>query len=201
MTEFAYQELLPLSDDTTPYRCLTSDHVSTARFEGQAMVKVEDAGLTLLAREAMRDIAHYLRPAHLAQLRKILDDPEASQNDKFVALDLLEEREHRRRRRAADVSGHRHRDRDGQEGPAGVDAGRRRSRARARHLRDVRRAQPALLAARAAQHVRGEEHRHELAGADRALRGAGRGLQVPVHGQGRRLGQQELTCIKRRRRC
>jgi fumarate hydratase class I len=89
MTEFAYQELLPIGDDTTPYRCLTTDHVSSARFEGQTVVKVEDAGLTLLAREAMRDIAHYLRPAHLTQLRKILDDPEASQNDKFVALDLL----------------------------------------------------------------------------------------------------------------
>src|SRR3954468_19034832 len=89
MTEFAHQEMLPLAADPTPYRLLTTDHVSSARFEGKTIVKVESAGLTLLAREAMREISHYLRPAHLQQLRKILDDPEASANDKFVALDLL----------------------------------------------------------------------------------------------------------------
>jgi fumarate hydratase class I len=89
MTDFVHQELLELGDDTTPYRKLTSDHVSTALFEGQRVVKVDDEGLSLLARAAMRDIAHYLRPEHLAQLRVILDDPEASSNDKFVALDLL----------------------------------------------------------------------------------------------------------------
>ena len=89
MPEFSYQELLPLAADTTAYRCLTTDHVTTAHFAGRDIVQVEPAGLTLLAREAMRDIAHFLRPAHLAQLRKILDDPEASHNDKFVALDLL----------------------------------------------------------------------------------------------------------------
>jgi fumarate hydratase, class I len=89
MTEFAFQELLPLAKDSTPYRLLTRDFVSTAEFEGRPIVKVDPAGLTLLAREAMRDIAHFLRPGHLAQLRKIVDDPEASDNDKFVALDLL----------------------------------------------------------------------------------------------------------------
>jgi fumarate hydratase, class I len=90
MTEFAFQELLPLpAKDATPYRLLTRDFVSTAEFDGRPIVKLDPAGLTLLAREAMRDIAHFLRPGHLAQLRKILDDPEASDNDKFVALDLL----------------------------------------------------------------------------------------------------------------
>jgi fumarate hydratase class I len=89
MVDFAYREMLPLAGDDTPYRQLTSDHVSIGRFEGEAVVKVQREGLTFLAREAMRDLAHYLRPAHLAQLRKILDDPEASHNDKFVALDLL----------------------------------------------------------------------------------------------------------------
>jgi fumarate hydratase class I len=89
MTEFAFQELLPLAEDPTPYRLLTRDFVSTAEFEGRPIVKVQPEGLTLLAREAMRDIAHFLRPGHLAQLRKILDDPEASDNDRFVALDLL----------------------------------------------------------------------------------------------------------------
>jgi fumarate hydratase, class I len=89
MADFSYQELLPIDDDATPYREVTRDHVSAGRFEDHAIVKVEPAGLSRLAAEAMRDIAHYLRPGHLAQLRKILDDAEASDNDKFVALDLL----------------------------------------------------------------------------------------------------------------
>jgi fumarate hydratase, class I len=89
MPEFQYQELLPLGHDDTPYRRLDAELVSTASFEGQRIVKVQSEALTLLAAEAMRDIAHLLRPSHLAQLRKILDDPEASDNDKFVALDLL----------------------------------------------------------------------------------------------------------------
>lgn len=87
--EFQFQPLLPLLSDDTPYRKLTSDHVSTFEGGGRSFLKVEAAGLTLLAREAMVDIAHFLRPGHLAQLRNILDDPEASANDKFVALDLL----------------------------------------------------------------------------------------------------------------
>jgi fumarate hydratase, class I len=89
MPDFQFQELFELAESTTPYKLLTRDHVSTASFEGQPIVKVESAALTLLASTAMREIAHYLRPGHLAQLRKILDDPEASANDKFVALDLL----------------------------------------------------------------------------------------------------------------
>ena len=82
-------DILPLGEDTTPYRLLTKDFVSTSSFEGQPILKVDPAGLERLAFEAMKDIAHYFRPGHLAQLRKILDDPEASPNDKFVALDLL----------------------------------------------------------------------------------------------------------------
>jgi fumarate hydratase class I len=89
MADAAYQELLPVGADDTPFRRVTQEHVSRAQFDGQPMVKVQAEGLTLLAREAMHDIAHYLRSAHLAQLRKILDDAEASPNDKFVALDLL----------------------------------------------------------------------------------------------------------------
>jgi len=87
--EFKFQSMLPLGSDDTPYRKLTSDYVSTFDAGGQTFVKVEAEGLALLARQAMSDIAHLLRPAHLAQLRSILDDPEASPNDKFVALDLL----------------------------------------------------------------------------------------------------------------
>ena len=89
MTAFHYQDMLPLGEDTTPYRLLTKDHVSTFDAAGKTFLKVEVEALTLLAQHAMRDIAHLLRPGHLAQLRKILDDPEASPNDKFVALDLL----------------------------------------------------------------------------------------------------------------
>ncbi len=89
MSEFEYQDMLPLGADETPYRLLTKDGVSTFEAAGTTFLRVEPEVLTLLTREAMRDIAHLLRPGHLTQLRKILDDPEASENDRFVALDLL----------------------------------------------------------------------------------------------------------------
>ncbi|NJM90938.1 MAG: fumarate hydratase [Myxococcales bacterium] len=89
MATFDYQEILPLGEDATPYRKLSSDFVSTFSAGGHSFLHVEPTALTVLAREAMRDIAHLLRPAHLAQLRKILDDTEASPNDHFVALELL----------------------------------------------------------------------------------------------------------------
>ena len=90
MPEFAYQDLLPLGADETPYRLLTTEGVSTVETEVGTFLKVEPEALSLLAREAMFEIAHFLRPGHLAQLRGILDDPEASGNDRFVALDLLQ---------------------------------------------------------------------------------------------------------------
>jgi fumarate hydratase class I len=83
--EFDYTDLLPLGPADTPYRLLTTDGVSV---DGD-FVRVEPEALRLLTATAMRDIAHLLRPGHLAQLRSILDDPEASPNDRFVALDLL----------------------------------------------------------------------------------------------------------------
>ncbi|MFI9047596.1 fumarate hydratase [Streptomyces sp. NPDC053427] len=89
MPEFAYTDLLPTGEDNTPYRLVTSEGVSTFEADGRTFLKVEPEALRKLAAEAMHDISHYLRPAHLAQLRKILDDPEASANDRFVALDLL----------------------------------------------------------------------------------------------------------------
>src|SRR6478735_7493374 len=89
MTSVQYEELLPIGHDDTPYRLVTSDYVSTFEAAGKHFVKIEPEALTKLTAEAMRDIAHLLRPGHLAQLRKILDDAEASPNDKFVALDLL----------------------------------------------------------------------------------------------------------------
>jgi fumarate hydratase class I len=89
MPEFAYTDLLPLGEDTTPYRLVTAEGVSTFQADGRTFLKVDPEALRKLAAEAMHDISHYLRPAHLAQLRRILDDPEASPNDRFVALDLL----------------------------------------------------------------------------------------------------------------
>jgi len=89
MSDFDFTPILPLGDDSTPYTKLTGDYVSTFEAEGETFLKVDPAGLTLLTSQAMKDIAHYLRPGHLAQLRNILDDEEASSNDKFVALDLL----------------------------------------------------------------------------------------------------------------
>ncbi|MEE2702914.1 MAG: fumarate hydratase [Myxococcota bacterium] len=89
MSEFHYQEIFELGADETAYRKLGSDGISVREFEGQPMLLVEPEVLEQLAFEAMSDIAHLLRPGHLAQLRKILDDPEASENDRFVALELL----------------------------------------------------------------------------------------------------------------
>jgi fumarate hydratase class I len=89
MAEFQYQEIFEHAADTTTYRKLTSEYVSTSTFEGREIVKVHPEALTLLAREAMDDIAHLLRPSHLAQLAKILEDPEASENDRFVSMELL----------------------------------------------------------------------------------------------------------------
>jgi fumarate hydratase, class I len=87
--EFRYSDLLPVGADRTPYRLLTTEGVSTFEADGQTFLRVEPEAIRLLTAEAMHDIAHYLRPAHLAQLRKIIDDPESSGNDRFVALDLL----------------------------------------------------------------------------------------------------------------
>ena len=89
MPEFAFTELLPLGPDHTDYRLLTTDGVSTVETPEGTFLRVDPSALTLLIETAMRDIAHLLRPAHLQQLRNILDDPEASDNDRFVALDLL----------------------------------------------------------------------------------------------------------------
>ncbi|RYU14206.1 fumarate hydratase [Nocardioides iriomotensis] len=87
--QFQYSDLLPTGADETPYRLVTTEGVSTFEAGGQQFLKVEPEALRLLTDEAMHDIAHFLRPAHLAQLRRIIDDPEASGNDRFVALDLL----------------------------------------------------------------------------------------------------------------
>ena len=90
MAEFDFTELLPLGPDSTEYRLLTTDGVDTFDTAAGTFLRVDSDALTLITQTAMRDIAHLLRPAHLQQLRNILDDPEASDNDRFVALDLLQ---------------------------------------------------------------------------------------------------------------
>jgi len=89
MAEPGFHEMFPLGPDETVYRPVSTEHVGVETFKGQNILTVEPAALTRLAFEAFRDISHLLRPGHLAQLRKILDDPEASDNDRFVAFDFL----------------------------------------------------------------------------------------------------------------
>jgi len=89
MPEFSYTDMLPTGADETEYRLLTTDGISVNRALGREFLQVEPEVLTQLTASAMHDIAHLLRPAHLKQLRSILDDPEAGGNDKFVAGDLL----------------------------------------------------------------------------------------------------------------
>lgn len=89
MSDFSYQPLFERGPDNTHYRKLTSEGVSTVTVDGRELLKVEPEALRLLAQTAFDDISHLLRPAHLKQLRSILDDPEASENDRFVALELL----------------------------------------------------------------------------------------------------------------
>jgi fumarate hydratase, class I len=90
MPEFRYADLLPLGADTTEYRQLTSDGIAVRSAFGRDFLEIEPGVLTMLTETAMHDIAHLLRPGHLRQLRSILDDPEASGNDRFVARDLLQ---------------------------------------------------------------------------------------------------------------
>ena len=160
---------------------------------GKDMLVVEREALRALAEAAFNDINHLLRPAHLKQLRKILDDPEATDNDKFVAYDFLKN---------ANIAA-------GGVLPMCQDTGTaiimgKKGRlvftdgsdegALAEGARDcLPQAQSALFAAGADLHVRGEEHQVEHAGAGRDLcRGRGR-LQIPVHRQRRRLGQQGVS--------
>jgi len=90
MPEFEFQEMFPHGDDATPYRKLDGSYVASGSYKGQPILEVDAAALTRLAGEAIRDGSHLFRPGHLAQLRKILEDPEASENDRFVARNMLQ---------------------------------------------------------------------------------------------------------------
>ncbi len=89
MADFSYADMLPLGPDATPYRLITADGVRVVDGADRQFLEVDPEVLRLLTFEAIRDISHLLRPGHLAQLQSIIDDPEASPNDRFVALDLL----------------------------------------------------------------------------------------------------------------
>lgn len=89
MSTSSFHQLFSLASDNTEYRLLSSEHVSTIDVDGQTFLKVSPEGLSELAATAMRDTSHLLRPAHLAQIRAILDDEESSDNDRFVAMELL----------------------------------------------------------------------------------------------------------------
>ena len=89
MADFKYQEMFPLGKDTTEYRLLTNKFVAISDFEGKTIVKISPEGLTLLAEEAFKDVSHLLRASHLKQLSHILEDAESSENDRYVALEML----------------------------------------------------------------------------------------------------------------
>ena len=87
--EFVYQDPFPLTKDDTPYRLLSKEHVSLTKFDGKDILKIEPEALTLLANEAIRDVSFLLRAPHLKKVAAILKDPEASDNDRYVALAML----------------------------------------------------------------------------------------------------------------
>ena len=86
---FHYQHMFPLGPDKTEYYLLTKDYVSVSEFEGKPILKIEKEGLTAMANAAFRDVSFLLRRSHNEQVAKILSDPEASDNDKYVALTFL----------------------------------------------------------------------------------------------------------------
>ncbi len=89
MADFAYSPMFPTSADTTEYELVSTDHVRLVEIDGETFLKVDPEALTVLAERAFADISHLLRSSHLAQLAEILDDPEATKNDRFVALEML----------------------------------------------------------------------------------------------------------------
>ena len=89
MAEFKYQTPFPLGADRTEYKLLTTDFVSVQKLGDWEFLVVEPEGLSLLAQKAMRDVSFFLRPAHQEKVASVLKDPEASENDRFVARTLL----------------------------------------------------------------------------------------------------------------
>jgi fumarate hydratase, class I len=90
MADFFYQEPYPIQKDTTEYRKVSSDYVTVEKIGDREVLNVDPKGLEFLAQEALSDVSFYLRTSHLEKLRAILDDPEATDNDRFVAYNLLQ---------------------------------------------------------------------------------------------------------------
>ena len=201
MTDLAFTELLPLGPDDTPYRLLTTDGVRTVEAAGRTFLEVEPEALTLLARTAFHDIAHWLRPAHLEQLRRILDDPEASANDRFVALDLLKNANIAaggvlpmcQDTGTAIVMGKR-----GERVLTGGDD----ERALSLGIQQTYETSALRFSQMApAHHVGRAEHRHQPAGPDRALRGAAATPTSSCSWPRAAARPTRATCTRRPRRC
>ena len=148
---FHYQEPFPLGPDTTKYRLLTKEYVKVENWNGHEMLVIDPEALTVLSNAATTACSFQLRREHNEMVAKILHDPEASENDKFVALTML---------RNAEVAAkgvlpfcHRHIYMRRIQGAAGVDRLRRRGEDFARRIQDLHREQPALFAERAADNV------------------------------------------------
>jgi len=90
MADFLFQEMLPIGEDSTEYRLLTEDYISQDIFDNSPILRIDPEGILRLTEAAFKDVSHFLRSSHLALLRKILDDPDSSANDRYVALDLLQ---------------------------------------------------------------------------------------------------------------
>ena len=189
MSDADFHELFPLGQDDTPYRKLTGDYVATGRVRRRTGRQGRARGADPAGARGLCRLPASAAPRPSGAVAR---DPRRSRGlgeRPLRRVRSAEERQHRRRQGIADVPGHRHRDRDGQEGPAGLDRRRRRGGAVRGHPAHLHRDQSALQPGRAAVDVRGGQYRRQSAGADRPLRRAGRPVQIPVHRQGRRLGQ------------
>ena len=116
--------LFPLGKDETPFRKISSEGVRVEKFMGEEVLVVDREAIRLLSETAFMDINHLLRPGHLQQLATILTDPEATDNDRFVAFDLMKNANIAAGGVLPMCQGHRHRHHHGQEGPPRLDAGR-----------------------------------------------------------------------------
>ena len=117
---FKYAPMFQTGEDKTEYYLLTKDHVSVGEFEGKKILKVEAEGLTKLINRAFHDVNFMLRREHNEQVAKILSDPEATANDKYVAL-IPPQRRNRRQGHPPVLPGHGHGHRSRRKGPAGLD--------------------------------------------------------------------------------
>ena len=184
----------PLGKDQTRYRKVegSEKYVSVAVLRGQGDPHGRSRGAD---RPRQRGDARHLLPAARGTQRIRGQDPARPgglAERQGRGGDVAAQCRDLRPVRASGLPGHRHRDHHRQEGPAGLDRGRGRGGALEGGVQDLHRGEPALLADRGARHVPGGQHRHQPAGPDRHPGGGRRRLQVPLHRQGRRLGQQDL---------